>query len=447
MAIAKLEPMTKFDLGTKMVPWKERRAEGKALRRAVPPEAHAEWKPRKNRPDPLKLLAISNKGRQADLVPLRMGRMAASPFAFLRGSACVMAADLSISPISGIPVVMDGDAHINNFGMYGTPQREVVFDLNDFDEATIGPWEWDLKRLVASVNVAGRQNGLNRRERAAAVKRGVEGYRFNANRLESMGVLDVWYLHAYPGRDKPIEFREDIMTNTNKRTVLIAAALLAAVVPAIAQTGGGPVAEKLAAVKQSVAANQQKLHQYQWKETTQLTLKGDPKPPSQSACQYGPDGKVQKTPLTSPPPPPSGGRMKQRVIANKKAEMKDYMGDVKVLLAKYVPPNPQSMQQTFQSGKVSLSPDASSGVAQIVFKDYALPGDQMTISFDTAAKKISSVNVNTYLDNPKDVVTLAVQFSSLPDGTNYVQQTVLNATAKNLVVTTTNSDYTPLGAQ
>ena len=133
-----------------------------------------------------------------------MGRMAASPFAFLRGSACVMASDLSTSPISGIPVVMDGDAHINNFGMYGTPQQQVVFDLNDFDEATIGPWEWDLKRLVASINVAGRQNGLNRRERAVAVRRGVEGYRFNINRLESMGVLEVWYLHAYPGRTNPI---------------------------------------------------------------------------------------------------------------------------------------------------------------------------------------------------------------------------------------------------
>ena len=204
MAIAKIESMLKFDLGTKMVPWKRRHAEGKDLRRAVPRESHAQWKPEKNRPDPLKLLAISNMGRQAHLVPLRMGRMAASPFAFLRGSACVMASDLSTSPISGIPVVMDGDAHINNFGMYGTPQREVVFDLNDFDEATIGPWEWDLKRLVASVNVAGRQNGLNRRERAVAVRRGVEGYRFNVSRLQSMGVLDVWYLHAYPGRDNPI---------------------------------------------------------------------------------------------------------------------------------------------------------------------------------------------------------------------------------------------------
>jgi uncharacterized protein (DUF2252 family) len=130
--------------------------------------------------------------------------MASSPFAFLRGAACVMAADLSTLPISGIPVVMAGDAHLNNFGMYGTPQRELVFDMNDFDEATIGPWEWDLKRLVASVNVAGRQNGLNRRERAAGVMRGVEGYRLNITRLQAMSVLDVWYLHAYPGRDNPL---------------------------------------------------------------------------------------------------------------------------------------------------------------------------------------------------------------------------------------------------
>ena len=236
----------------------------------------------------------------------------------------------------------------------------------------------------------------------------------------------------------------------NKRTLLISAAMLAAIVPAIAQTGAGAGAElqqKVAAVKQSVAENQQKLHQYKWMETTQLTLKGDAKPPSQAACQYGPDGKVQKTPMSAPPPPPSGGKMKQKVIANKKEEMKDYMGDVKVLLAKYVPPDPQAMQQAFQSGKVSLNPNASSGVAQIVFKDYALPGDQMTISFDTAAKKISSVKVNTYMDEPKDVVTLALQFASLPDSTNYVQQTVLDATAKKLVVTTTNSDYKALGAQ
>jgi hypothetical protein len=142
------------------------------------------------------------------------------------------------------------------------------------------------------------------------------------------------------------------------------------------------VQQKLAAVKQSVAENQKKLHQYQWMETDQLTLKGDPKPPSQSRCQYGPDGKVQKTPMGEQPAAPSGGRMKQKVIANKKDEMKDYMGQVKGLLAKYVPPDPQSMQQAYQSGKGSLIPNASAGVTHIAFKDYALTGDQMTISFD-----------------------------------------------------------------
>jgi uncharacterized protein (DUF2252 family) len=204
MAIAKLDPMPRNDFGHKVVPWQKRHADGKDLRRTVPRESHAEWIPSKDRPDPLKLIAENNKGRQKDLIPLRMGRMAASPFTFLRGSAYVMAADLSTSPISGIPVIIDGDAHLNNFGFYGTPQREVVFDLNDFDEVTIGPWEWDLKRLAASVNVAGRENGLNRRERAAAVQRAVEGYRLNMNRLESMGLLEIWYLHAYPGRLNPL---------------------------------------------------------------------------------------------------------------------------------------------------------------------------------------------------------------------------------------------------
>jgi hypothetical protein len=137
--------------------------------------------------------------------------------------------------------------------------------------------------------------------------------------------------------------------------------------------------------------------------------------------------------------------MKQRIIAKKKGEMKDYMGQVKTLLALYVPPNPQQMQQAFQAGKASLNPSPDSGTTNLVFRDYALPGDQMTLTFNSATKKIVNLNVNTYMDDPKDVVTLAVQFASLPDSTNYVQQSVLNATAKQLVVTTTSSNYQPLG--
>jgi|SRR5579863_2414805 len=237
--------------------------------------------------------------------------------------------------------------------------------------------------------------------------------------------------------------------NSHRRMLLIAAALLAVFSPVVARSGGqgagGDLQQKLAAVKQSAAENQQKLHKYQWTETSQLNLKGDDKPPSQSLCQYGPDGKVQKTPIGPPPQAPSGGRMKQRIIEKKKEEMKDYMGQVKTLLALYVPPDPQRMQAAFQAGKVSLQPDPDAGVTKIVFKDYALPGDQMTISFNTAAKKISTLDVNTYMDDPKDVVTLAVQFASLPDGANYAQRTVLDATAKSLKVTTTNSNYQPIG--
>jgi hypothetical protein len=234
---------------------------------------------------------------------------------------------------------------------------------------------------------------------------------------------------------------------TRRFIAAITATVLAAVVPTVAQSAGGALQEKMAEVKQSAAENQQRLHHYQWVETTQLTLKGDPKPPKQSMCQYGPDGTVQKTPMGPPPEPPSGGRMKKRVIEKKTAEMQDYMGQVKSLLGMYVPPDPQKMGQAFQAGNVSLNPIPGAQETGIVFKNYAQPGDQMTLSLSTAAKKISTVNVNTYMDNPKDTVTLAVQMASLPDGTNYAQQTVLNATAKQLQVTTTNSNYQLIGAQ
>jgi len=234
------------------------------------------------------------------------------------------------------------------------------------------------------------------------------------------------------------------------RLLLPSALIVGVVVPAPAQTGagsGGELQQKIAAVKQSVAENQQKLHQYQWTETTQLTLKGDAKPPKQSMCQYGPDGTVQKTPLGAPAPPPSGGRMKEKIIEKKKEEMQDYMGQVKTLLAKYTPPDPQKMEQSLKAGNASLNPNPSAQTVALIFKNYAQSGDQMTLSFDTATKKVSSLNVDTYLDDPKDVVTLGVKMASLPDGTNYVEQTVLDATAKKLQVTTTNSNYQRVGGQ
>jgi hypothetical protein len=216
---------------------------------------------------------------------------------------------------------------------------------------------------------------------------------------------------------------------------------------ASAQAGAGSpeLKQKVAALKQSAAANQQKLHQYQWTDIQQVTLKGEAKPQQQFLCEYGPDGKVQKTPMGEQAQP-SGGRLKQKMIAKKKEEMADYMGDVKSVLAMYVPPNPQKIQAAAQAGNVSISKDPSAGLVNLVFKNYAQPGDQMTIAFDSAAKKIAGINVNTYMGQEKDAVTLEVSFSSLPDGTNYTEKTVLNATAKQIVVTTLSTNFRKMGA-
>jgi hypothetical protein len=247
-------------------------------------------------------------------------------------------------------------------------------------------------------------------------------------------------MNRRPSIDCGRKFASDIVGAIGKRLMIGGGIALLGIAPSIAQNS--ELQEKVAAVKQIAAENKQKLQQYQWTETTQPTLKGDEKPASTYLCRYGPDGQVQKT-LTSPPPEePSGGRMKQRIIAKKKEEIKDYMGDVKTLLSLYVPPDPQKMQQAYQAGKVSLNP--APGVVNLIFKDYAQPGDQMTLTFDTAAHKITSLNINTYMGDAKDAVTLQVQMGSLPDGTNYTEQTVLNATAKKLVVTTTNSNYQKL---
>lgn len=182
--------------------WRDSWAAGKALRAQVPRASHAEWVPPADRADPVGHIEQSNRGRIDALVPLRVARMAASPFAFLRGAAAVMAPDLAATPTTGVHVVIDGDAHAANFGLYGTPQRDVVFDLNDFDETTIGPWEWDIKRLAVSIDVIGRDNGTERAERGAAVARMVQAYRTNMAALAERPVLDVWHLHSYADLDR-----------------------------------------------------------------------------------------------------------------------------------------------------------------------------------------------------------------------------------------------------
>jgi uncharacterized protein (DUF2252 family) len=187
-----------FDPKARHDPWEERRAVGKKRRTQVPLKAHGEWRPEPDRPDPVETISATNVGRQKDLIPVRMARMTASAFTFFRGAADIMAWDLSRTPTTGFPVVMGGDAHLNNFGLYATPQREVIFDMNDFDEVVIGPWEWDLKRLVTSVNIAARDNGFSKRERRRVVEMCIRGYFANCERLQKMGVVETWALHTYP---------------------------------------------------------------------------------------------------------------------------------------------------------------------------------------------------------------------------------------------------------
>jgi uncharacterized protein (DUF2252 family) len=171
----------------------DRRAAGKALRDAAPRAAHADWRPPKNRRDPIELLHESNEGRIPQLIPIRFGRMAQSPFAFYRGAAAIMAADLASTPMSGLHVQACGDAHLMNFGGFATPERNIFFDINDFDETHPAPWEWDVKRLSASIVIAARHLGMADSDAARAATATVCSYRERMTDYASMRALDVWY--------------------------------------------------------------------------------------------------------------------------------------------------------------------------------------------------------------------------------------------------------------
>jgi uncharacterized protein (DUF2252 family) len=171
----------------------ERRAEGKKLRDAVPRAEQSGWKPPRERPDPVEVVLAQNEGRVLDLVPIRHGRMLQSPFAFYRGTAAIMAADLAHTPSSGLRVQACGDAHLSNFGAFATPERAVIFDVNDLDETLPAPWEWDVKRLTASVVLAGRHIQLTQRETARAARAAVRSYREHMAEYAFMKALDIWY--------------------------------------------------------------------------------------------------------------------------------------------------------------------------------------------------------------------------------------------------------------
>jgi uncharacterized protein (DUF2252 family) len=171
----------------------ERAAAGRAARSVARRSSHAAWEPPPDREDPVAILERQAATRVPDLVPIRYGRMSASPFAFYRGSAAVMAADLARTPASGLRVQVCGDAHLSNFGAFAAPDRRLVFDLNDFDESLPGPWEWDVKRLAASFAIAGRENGLRRKERAESLLTVTRTYREAMRDFASKPNLEVWY--------------------------------------------------------------------------------------------------------------------------------------------------------------------------------------------------------------------------------------------------------------
>ena len=172
----------------------QRAASGKAARARAPLESHADFRPAKSR-DPVGLLVSQAETRVPELVPIRHGRMLVSPFAFYRGAALIMAADLNSTAASGLQTQLCGDAHLSNFGAYASPERRLVFDINDFDETLAGPFEWDVKRLAASMIIAARENGFSKKQSQKAALAAVETYRTAIRDFASQSILAVWYAH------------------------------------------------------------------------------------------------------------------------------------------------------------------------------------------------------------------------------------------------------------
>ena len=170
----------------------ERLARGRDARLQSPRSGHGLWEPAPDRPDPIALLEEQGEPGSSP-GPIRYGRMLVSPFTFYRGAALIMAADLAATPVSGVTVQLCGDAHLSNFGLFGTPERQMIFDINDFDETLPGPWEWDVKRLAASFEIMGRDRGFLPADRRAIVMAGVAEYRERIRQAAGMATLNAWY--------------------------------------------------------------------------------------------------------------------------------------------------------------------------------------------------------------------------------------------------------------
>lgn len=202
--------------------------------------------------------------------------------------------------------------------------------------------------------------------------------------------------------------------------------------------------QRIAEIKQASAKNKQALMSYNWNEQDTISLKGEVKKVQHYQVRLGPDGKPQKTSLDPPEDaaPPSGGRMKQKVVAKKKEEYKDYAESMKALAQQYAPPDPAKIQQAAAQGNITLGPVAGSpSQVQLVIKNYVKPGDSMTLVFDKEQKSIVRVQIASYMDDPKDAMNLTVNYSKLPDGTNHIDSMVIDGVSKQLNVAIQNSNY------
>jgi len=210
--------------------------------------------------------------------------------------------------------------------------------------------------------------------------------------------------------------------------------------PAKAQ--GQELQERVAELKESMAKNKQSLAQYTWAEQVNISLKGELKKQEHFQVRLGPDGKPQKTSLDPPPEPPSGGRLKRHVVEKKKEEYKEYAEQMKALAQQYVPPDKEMIQQCYASGNISIIPGGGlPSEIKLVFHNYVKPQDSMTLIFDKAQKQLLSLQIASYMDDPKDAVNLTVEFGRLPDGTNHVTNVIMDGVSKQLNIATQNSNY------
>ena len=209
-----------------------------------------------------------------------------------------------------------------------------------------------------------------------------------------------------------------------------------------AQAQNPDLQQRVAEIKTEAANNQRALMSYNWTQQVTISLKGEVKKVQHFMVRLGPDGKPQKVSLDPPPAPPSGGRLKQKIVANKKEEYTDYAESMKALSEQYAPPQGALLQQAVANGNIMMGPVAGNpNQVKLVIQNYLKPQDSMTIVFDKAQKMVMSLQIASYITDPKDAMTLAVQFSRLPDGTSHVDSVIMNGVSKQLNIATQNLNY------